>query len=108
MFIEIIFTKRLSRYEKIYISVYFFVYILTGTDICTCSYVFLLTAEVHFKLLFKITAQEYKVIGKDTRLRYKVFMVLRINGTDFLDVTLCSLVNTYCYFEGKPCMKMET
>jgi len=39
-FIEIIFTKRLSRYEKIYISVDVSVYILTGSDICTCVYVF--------------------------------------------------------------------
>ena len=54
-FIEIIFTERLSRYEKVYISVYVCVYILTGTDICTCSYVFLLTAKVQFRMVFKIT-----------------------------------------------------
>jgi len=34
-------------------------------------------------------------------------MVVRINVTVFLDVTPCSLVNTYYYFEGTPCFLDE-
>jgi hypothetical protein len=95
---------------KRFTFLYFSLYILTGTDIYTSAYVSLFTlftAEVQSSLIFKITVQECKVIVKGTRLRYTVFMAVRINVTVFLDVTPCSLVNTYCYFEGTPCLLYE-